>query len=238
MIEKNITIITRAMCDRLRDKMLFQISDINCPKIALKKQRSYNYMLNIFEHVKTKWAVNIDEDCFITDSDLLLDLVRYMENNNIDYAGMADGGSDRNRNGNPIVMNAFFNVFNAKTIKEKLTSAGVFASKYEPGSRILNKPDAELDIPNHVRYDKDIEPYYRFFYFLANNGYTPLFLKAEPYETDIHGKDPFSTYLLFNNKKLCIHSWYGRCYDVRLKYNKRIDDIVNHAIGIKNGIIK
>lgn len=129
-------------------------------------------------------AINIDEDAFVVDPQAVNDLVVLMQKEGYANIGCADAGDGLPRNGNPKVTNPFFNILNLRLIREK-----------------FNKADLK-------GYDEGIEPYYRFFLWMADN-FKTLYLPARRHP------DGISTELLdMQGRVVCRHSWFARFYSM------------------------
>lgn len=129
-------------------------------------------------------AINIDEDAFVTDPQAVNELVALMRKEGYANIGCADAGEGLPRNGNPKVTNPFFNILNLRLIREK-----------------FNKADLS-------GYDEGLEPYYRFFLWMADN-FKTLYLPARRHP------DGISTELMdLQGRVICRHSWFARFYSM------------------------
>lgn len=216
-MKKNVTFMTRSMNRKLYDKMSILI-DSEFRIVQVIKAKADNYFKYMFEGAETKWIVNIDEDCFINDFNQLLKLIEYMDSNEFDYCGMPDGGICPHRLHNPIVPNAFFNIFNAYLIKKELDWTKIWETKYEENMKYKND-----NLSFKYTYDS-FEPYYPLFFWLMKNNFKPLFLDVR------NDEDGIATHLKFDGKEFATHSWYGRLYEKDVEQTKRIDSFFNEAI--------
>jgi hypothetical protein len=134
-----------------------------------------------------------------------------MDRNEIDYCGMPDGGVCPHRLHNPMVPNAFFNIFNAYLIKKELNWEKVWETKYDEGMKYKGN-----NLLFKYNYDT-FEPYYPFFFWLIKNNFKPLFLDVR------NDSDGVATHLKFDGKEFATHTWYGRLYGKDMEQTKRID---------------
>lgn len=168
--------------------------------------RTHFYELKSLD-IKTKWAVNVDEDCFVIDPVGILRLIDQMERDGYDAAGIQDGSSPM-RSHNPVVFNPFFWVFNvAKVQAAPSLSLDVVVESQKFSHLVRYK---------HLPYEYDnFEPYYSFFIDLLHAGFRPLFLSSIPfdgYQHDEYNMGKPSVLLGEDGKELAIHSWYARGY--------------------------
>ena len=94
-------------------------------RIRLTNTTADGYLYKIMEWDDCDIAINIDEDAFVLDEKIILDLVEYVIDNDYANAGMADGCEVSIRRQNPIVTNPFFNVFNLKLIRTKYNKTAI-----------------------------------------------------------------------------------------------------------------
>jgi len=159
-------------------------------------------------------AINIDEDAFITDPQAVNDLVNLMLEKGYANIGCADAGDGLPRSGDPKVTNPFFNIFNLSLIRSKFTRDAL------------------------KQYDEGIEPYYRFFLWMADN-FETLYLPAERH------RDGTSTILKdMQGRMICQHSWFARFYSMpsfmvrriqadQGKQKERIDALIGESYAIR-----
>jgi hypothetical protein len=129
----NVVITTRTQNTHLYD-IAMDLITLPYTKIPLYNQTANGYFYRLCE-LDADWVINIDEDAFVWDNEELDGLVHYMQDNEFDFCGMPDGGVVVTRGANPIVMNAFFNVFNLRKIKQHL---------------VLQRRDTNLRLINRV----------------------------------------------------------------------------------------
>jgi len=181
------------------------------PCVRLTDQTADGYFFKMLEDTECDIAINVDEDCFLTDLDKVLSLVPYVVENKIINLGCPDAGAYAPRYGDPTVTNPFFNIFNLKEIRKEW--------------------DAERLIPE-LRKDsyKTKEPYYNFFYWT---------MKTFPGRTEYlsgHRHEDGTTTVIDG---YCMHTWFARQFSQSLftrlfeKNDKKND---NHPVRI-NAII-
>jgi|LauGreDrversion4_2_1035121.scaffolds.fasta_scaffold07776_3 hypothetical protein len=162
--------------------------------------------------VDSDWYVHIDEDCFITSADQILELISDMEKDGIDIAGPPDGHFEY-RSGNHMALNAFFMVMNRRCI-EAWANRGTIIPQFRE-EWIEEYP---FDKRNGTRYEYDMEfgssgkplgmiwkpetePYYDFFWVLKDAGLKFRYL--EP----VFGEELQTTDLLAGS---VTHLWHQR----------------------------
>ena len=182
--------------------------------VRLTDQSADGYFYTMLRDQECEIAVNVDEDAFITDLEVVRDLVELVRSEGYANAGFPDGSPSTIWR-DCIVTNPFFNVLNLKVIREK-----------------FSRKDIRRMIPS------DHEPYYPFFYFLSDNFktlYLPCYRHSDSMTTV--GMDP-------SGRPFCLHTWYSRFYSMpdflaqRIDPNgvsqkKRIDAIIHEAYGTR-----
>lgn len=198
----NITFVTR-----MANMDLYRKSRALIPgkydTFAIEESDCDTYFTTAIAHTSHKWMINFDEDCFITDVGVVLNIIEFMDKNGYDYCGVPDGGvcPDRKRN-NPIVPNAFFNIFNLEKIKPVIDLKEISSSKFE---EFMKEYTPHSILRYKYKYD-DCEPYYKFFYWLLKKGFKPLFIDADAHT------DNLTVFPKFEGKRFCMHTWYARKY--------------------------
>jgi hypothetical protein len=206
------TIVTRSQNEKLYKIAKSFLSSEN-EFIQCKQFKGFegavNYLKWIFE-TQSGWVVNVDEDCFIINENLIDVCINQMKRNGWVYAGVPDGGGlIPHRNKSKYTANPFFNIFNVDAIKEK----------YNSFSDII---DFELIKEIETNYNLD-EPFAWLFYWMFKN-----FSSAE--FSDIDSTDGTSTIINVNKKPMLIHSWYSRMYDKDVDQTERINKCIEWAI--------
>ena len=218
----NTAIITRHGIKDLYKNCSKFLEDIPYKKYPLINTSAAGYLESVIR-AKYDWVINIDDDAFLINPKHLYNLMVYMDENNYDYCGMADGGFDGCRyTGNPCSMNPFFNVFNLKSIREKIDVhiPKFIGIKFEDSLKdLVNYTGFKLP-KERCRYEPDQEPYYYFFFRLLRDT-KPLFLQAKLYDDNL-------TTMLYNhnNELLVYHTWYGRLYNQDEMHKKRINQVI------------
>lgn len=188
------------------------------PCVRLTDQTADGYFFRMLEDEECDIAINVDEDCFITDLDAVMKLAERVEDEGWINAGCSDAGPGVPRGGDPTVTNPFFNVFNLHEIRKSWNAY-----------RLI--PQLKKDCY------KGIEPYYNFFHWLVET-----FPGRTLYLHNIRHADTITT-LLFDaaegGAEICQHTWFARLFKVSLftrlfEGNDRKD--VNHQQRI-NAII-
>lgn len=157
--------------------------------------------------IQTKWALNLDEDCFLIDPEGVLRLIDTMASGGYDTSGIQDGSSYM-RQHNPVIFNPFFFIFDVAKLQASQKCVVNVATESQRFSHYVTF----TDLP--YQYD-EFEPYYPFFMDLLLSGLKPLFLANHAYDA----YDPCGTNLGKpsivigpDGKELAIHSWYSRLY--------------------------
>ncbi len=163
------------------------------------------------QNFESDYYVHIDEDCFITSRDEIMNLIQYMEENGIDIAGPPDGHFEY-RSGNHMALNSFFMVMNRKCIEtwNSRTSTPQFKKDwieeypYEKKNHSHYEYDMEFGSsgkPLGMIWKPETEPYYDFFWVLKEAGLKFHYL--EP----VFGEE-FQTTDLLNGT--VVHMWHQR----------------------------
>lgn len=207
------------------------------PCVRLTDQSADGYFRTMLRDTDCDIAINVDEDCFITSKEAVMQLVEYVVANNIANAGCPDGGSFIPRGGNPIVTNPFFNVFNLNLLREKYSHKvekqfDYFAHQQEMEDAYPKKMLAE---GRGYHFDQvDREPYYPFFFWQAYHTKT-LYLPSARHD------DGWTTILCnHNGEEMCRHTWFARFYSVPSwivrhfqpdagRQQQRIDNVIREA---------
>ena len=209
-----IAVFTRSMNEEYYNLMVSLLpDDIECHRVTgfnhWSEAKDYLYnILDLSELKEIDFAVNIDEDCFITDWSKVIDIINHMKATNKSHAGMPDGGCHPGRTRSIKVQNPFFNVFNVKMCNEILY--------------LTEKKNNSLDFDfDKMPYDYSdtymTEPFDRFFLKLYNNG-IPLHLYA-----DLH-EDGITTILKWKDKPFVLHTWYSRDASHRERILQRFEE--------------
>lgn len=229
------------------DLRLYRLSkafyeELGYPCVRLTDQSADGYFYTMLADTDCDIAINVDEDCFITDPQAVFDLVDYVVANGYANAGCPDGGRESLRSGNPLVTNPFFNVFDLRLIRTKFSRETVKAFRYaEHKAAMIAAYDVD-SLGKNYTFDRPeiIEPYYQFFLWLAAN-FRTLYLMPKRHS------DGTST-LLYDpqGRQLCAHSWLSRFYSVpsvvvRLfqhsagKQKARIDALIHESAAQRGG---
>lgn len=208
------------------------------PCVRLTDQSADGYFLTMMKDKDCDIAINVDEDCFITSKEAVMNLVEYVISNGIANAGCPDGGNWCPRGGNPLVTNPFFNIFNLNLIREKFSKEAISTYDYA-----THRASLEQAFPKEFYYENRpycfdnshyLEPYYPFFLWVAGN------LKTQYLHSKRHA-DGWTTILYNQNgEEMCRHTWLARFYSVPtfvVKHwqptigaqQQRIDNVINEA---------
>lgn len=216
----SITFFTRSMNDDLFQRCSSLVPNEFEHK-QIKDEKAFDYFLAIMRRCNTTWAVNIDEDAYISDFNELLNLIEFLDDEGYDFAGVPDGGVCHRRF-NPLIHNAFFNILNIKSIKESF--GRVRKSKFVGRYSDEWKEIYEKFIPfkhKKLRYLKNKEPYYKFFWSLYSNDLKPYFMNAyEPGQINQQEDIDTTVVLSHREKPFLYHAWYARLFSS--EYEKHV----------------
>jgi hypothetical protein len=170
----------------------------------------YNW-LDYAINVDSDWYVHIDEDCFITSSEKIYELIDKMTAEGIDIAGPPDGHHEY-RSGNHMAYNSFFMIMNRKCIEAwyNKTHTPQFKEEWieeypydkKNGTRYeYNMEFGSSGKPLGMIWKPETEPYYDFFWVLKEVGIKFYYL--EP----IFGNELQTTDLL---EGTITHLWHQR----------------------------
>ena len=220
------------------DLRLYRISKrfyegLGYPCVRLTDQSADGYFYTMLADTDCDIAINVDEDCFISDPQAVLDLVDYVLANGYANAGCPDGGGNAPRHSNPLVTNPFFNIFDLRMIRTKFSREAVKAFRYDEHKQamIAAYPKELLETDYTFDRPKIIEPYYPFLLWLAAN-FKTLYLPTRRH------KDGWTT-LLYDpqGRMLCAHSWLARFYSVPSFIAKRMQRNVGKQKARINALI-
>lgn len=179
------------------------------------------------ENVPARWGVILDEDAFVLSNDRLRDLISWAEHNGHAAVGVPDGGVIPRREHNPNALNLFFNVLDLEAIrrvwdveqcKRWMNRGGEMTRAWPPAALLKH------DVP--YLFD-DYEPYYCFYFWLADAGLSTGYLDAR-----LHSDGLSAIVLDPSSEPLVIHTWYAREFDhPGGPMRERILDVVEYARG-------
>lgn len=181
------------------------------------------------------WVALIDEDCFITDTHEMMNLVKYQIENNIHMSGMPDGGVLPLREFNPVSINTYFTILNLKEIREVYNEVEVLKTIYDKSLDVNIREDLMKGryFSNKITYlnrkcnPYNFEPYYRIFFWLLKKGLKIEYLDAELLDSK---NDNIANILKnHNNIPFACHSWRARQFKTNSDNKKRILNIIKHC---------
>ncbi|MCQ2334876.1 MAG: hypothetical protein MJZ89_03435 [Paludibacteraceae bacterium] len=199
---------------RLYERSRLFYESLGYPCVRLTDQTADGYFYTMLEDEECDIAINVDEDCFLTNTDALFQLVNYVVENGIANAGCPDGGGSTRRNANALITNPFFNIFNLKLIREKAGNSQAIRAAVKAFDYVLHLKELEDKYPKEILQKEgrftllNIEPYYPFFFWMAWH-FKTMYLRSQ-----FHA-DGWTT-ILFNqeNQIICEHTWLARFYSV------------------------
>ena len=218
-----IMIFSRSMNFKLFELSASTTTSLPFKHVRLKHTSADGYYYDILKY-DIDYAINIDEDAFVTDPDRVLGLLKYCIANKIVNCGFPDGGVLYIRNYNPVVTNAFFNIMDVRAINKKLNYREIDNFDY-------TQHNYEEKIPKHLfnthsyEFVDGIEPYYHFMLWL-NINFKVFYMDADQY---LEGP---STLLKDMNGDIFIaHSWFSRNYGKDPVETKRINELYETFTG-------
>ena len=217
-----VKVYTRSLNPILYRKAM-ALCNLPYEKIRLTGTSAEGYLYQIINATDADWVVNIDEDAFVCNTEALESLLEYCMENGYVNCGMPDGGVVHLRDGNPLVTNPYFNIFNAKAIREQIANFSTHASLPDP-NRFTQK---ELLVGSYDFDNLDGEPYYPFFIWLSNH-FKTLYLKANN-----HPDGESSILYNHHGEPFLIHTWYSRFYNRDSFHTHRIDNAFREACRIQ-----
>lgn len=151
------------------------------------------------------WFIHIDEDCFIKDSQPILDHIKYMEKSGYDISGCPDGHHEY-RSGNHMALNSFFMIVNRKALMYWKGYEGEYPQFkkewVEPYKyKMTNTATITYDQP-WDRWVPNTEPYYNFMWVLKLAGRIKFHYMEPGFNKEL------STTTLLNGS--VIHCWHQR----------------------------
>lgn len=215
---------------RFNNKELFDKAQSLCP-FPIIKGVGFDYWTDAARYLEwlimqgDDYAMNIDQDCFITDESVLLELIADFRNGGYTHAGISDGGCLSGRNNiSWAVMNPFFNLFAPTEIQDLEMPSPFMSDIHEYGFR----PDFNYNKPAFIpEYERSMwEPFNGFFNWLFMYG-RPMWLHG-----DLH-EDGISTVIKYKGRPFAIHTWYSREYNHVPEQRKRIDARFEEAKRLK-----
>jgi hypothetical protein len=220
----NIRIFTRS-----DNAILYQqSSNFLSPDIERIPCRGFNNYIGSREYLhylislEDDWIVNIDDDVFIPEWNVIQELIDHMKTNGYEYCGMPDGGVCPHRNHSWMACNTYFNVFHISSIKNKLVEKTILDNFSYPENLEYLKPDFVSSSFVHDYF----EPYYNLFYWLMTSC-KGLFLDAASHT------DGITSILLWNNKTIAYKTWYKDSYQRNSQHRSRIDSVINEVFSLR-----
>ncbi|MBK7438825.1 MAG: hypothetical protein IPO69_11865 [Saprospiraceae bacterium] len=226
---KSIKIFTRSFSPTLYQLSSELYKNRGIENVRFVDKSAEGFFEAILKDTSCDIAINIDEDAFVTDFSLLLDLVDFALKNQYANVGCPDYGLGCPRGGNPIITNPFFNILNLQLIRTRYKNfKDIMNFDYESHKfEMISKFPIEMyDDKNEIIKYFDVveaEPYYPFFFWLAYN------FKTYYLHNTFH-QDKFSTIVFDNDSNIiCKHSWLARRYKIIKYHTKRINNLIKEV---------
>lgn len=244
MTEK-IKIITNYQNDELYSISKDSYKDLGFEMIGVDGKNKFygfpffDYMVTDSKFKDIDWIIYLDEDCFVSDKQALIDLLEYQIKNNIHCSGVPDGGVISHRFHNPVSIIAFFMILNVGAFRDIYNSEQVTKMRYgkdldkfiphdlindgRPFNEKFIRTIADGYTPYGVLYD-DFEPTYRLFFWMLRNGFNIKYLNAYDYPND----DYTTVVKNHKNEDFVYHTWFARHYN-DIVQRERILNIKNYT---------
>lgn len=212
----------------LYDRAMFFL-DLPYPKVRLLNTTADGYLLKLIQDEEADVVINIDEDAFVLDINLLQDLLKYCIDNQYVNCGMPDGGIVEIRRNNPLVTNPYFNILNTKEIRKKIL-------EFNSNNYIEHKDSYMSSYPKEILKGPyefvNNEPYCPLLVWMSQN-FKTLYLNAYEHSDGI-------TTVLCNqeDKPFIHHTWYSRFYNRDVKHTRRINKIIKECGKLRGKIYK
>ncbi len=214
-MNSRIKIFTRSFDLRLYRYARGLFETLGYPCVRLTDQSADGYFRTILRDTECDIAINIDEDAFLTDPEVLSDLVRKVIEDGYANAGYPDATVISPARSS-IVTNPFFNILNLNLIRTRYDRMSIREQNFE-----------------------DAEPYYPFFIWLASE-FKTLYLPCR-----VHGDGITTVACDTDGRPFCFHSWYARFYSMpswmvrriqptRGNQKERIDTLIKEAYSLRN----
>ena len=221
-----IAVFTRSCNMEYYSKMVSLLpNDIECHRMTgfdhwTDAKHYLEHIISFSNVMGIDYAINIDEDCFITDWVIVKDVINEMKEIGNTHAGMPDGGCHIGRLRSYKVQNPFFNIFNVSSCKEIFNGDGKWFLEDIIKAPDLTKMPYKFDVETYQ------EPFDDFFIHLYENGY-PLHLYA-----DLH-EDGTTTILQHEGIPFALHTWYSREASHRDRILQRFEEAKQLSNGNK-----
>ena len=202
--------------------------DLPFQRVRLVNTTADGYFYRMLQDTDCDWAINIDEDAFVVNSQAILDLLEYMQSNGIVNCGMSDGILVRPCN--PAVTNPFFNILNLTAIREKFNLEEIKTFNYfDHRDAILAKlPPHLLQVDEERLSMTREEPFYNFFLWMAHH-FRTLYLDAQMHPDGISA-------ILKNHQgqPMLYHSWFSREWRKDATHTRRIEALYQEACNMRH----
>lgn len=176
------------------------------------------YWLEDLKKTKAKWFVHLDEDCFLSGREELINLISKMKSEGITLSGVSDG-YHHYRGANPVAINSFFMVGNVEHMNDLNFSLDDLEFRHDTegwrNSRevLYDQTKHRLDFSyphekfgNSENCSYEQEPYYMIFWLLKEKGRKFNYLFPH-FDERFKSTNPRIDQ---NSGDLAIHMWYTR----------------------------
>jgi hypothetical protein len=197
--------------------------------------RSGLYSLDFLDHVirtllDVDWMISVDEDFFLTDQQVVMDLLEYQVANQIGFCGVPDGGVIDHRFHNPVAINPFFTIMDLGRLRVSYEQFGL-QSRWTDDLKIWT-PEKLIRPEYRLSYD-EFEPYYQLFFWALRQGIKPLYLDARSAKK----LDPYTTVIRdHQGREFGYHTWFSRLWH-EPDHRNRILRVADHCRQIARPIV-
>lgn len=255
LVNRRVKFFTRSFSLELYRLSKGLYEEVGIPCVRLVDQTANGYFLEMLRDTECDVAINVDEDCFITDLQALLQLADWAIGEGWVNVGCSDNSLGCPRGCNSIVTNPFLNIFNLEEIRTRwegrippLDYPSVRTRMEQAFLAQMNQQKERFGFGREmVREDlrtglTNSEPYYPFFFWLLD-----AFPGRTFYLNNRRHEDQLSTCVYdLEGKCICMHTWFARFYHPSWltycfegseghKHTQRIDAIIDQAYA-KRGI--
>lgn len=167
------------------------------------------------------WVASVDEDVFVLDPGRLVGLIRHLNEQGYAACGVPDGGVVSIRKHNPLVCNAFFNIFDLRRVRP------IWHEWQRALSTRHNSKNEKL-VPGFAKrtpfaFDH-FEPYYGLFFALLDAGERILYIDATDWQ------DGMTTLVKdAGGHPLLLHGWYSRSWETNPETRNRFRIAIDYA---------
>jgi hypothetical protein len=179
------------------------------------------YWIDDIKHTDSKWFVHLDEDCFLTGRQELIELITKMESEDLSLSAVSDA-YHHYRGANPVAINSFFLVGNVSHFNDLnfsleglefwhdvngwRNSKGILYDEEKHRSDFVY-PHEKIGNGENCSYEQ--EPYYMILWMLKEKGRRFNYLYPH-FDEKFKSTNPRINH---DTNDICIHMWYTRQWE-------------------------